>query len=171
MDHSILDQQLKTMGFDTEEMAGFATVIRYEGLSILNFWEADDENFLRLALPRFYDVTDENRALLLDIANRINIQLKYTKVCVEDDALWAYYEHYVTSETDLETLLEHSIRCLQATLFTFHHYVNGDEQDNDEDEEDGTISTSDNLDDLDDVTGGERSVLEEEHTDVLDEEQ
>lgn len=166
MDHVILDRQLKAMGFDLEELSDFATLIHYEGLSLLNLWEDDDENFFRMALPRFYDVTDDNRAQLLDIVNRINLQLKYTKICVDDDSIWAYYEHFVTTETNVESLLEHAIHTLQVTLFTFHHYIDGDETEEDDDDEE--IHTSDSMDDLVDVGDDERSVLEQDNSDVID---
>jgi len=60
---------------------------------MLYLFDDDDDEFFRMAAPKIFDVTEENRESLLDIANEINIKLKYSKTTVLDDAVWVSYEH------------------------------------------------------------------------------
>lgn len=125
MNHEIVSRHLKTMGFEVEEVPDFATLFHYEGLTFAAIWEDDDEHFLRLALPKIFDVTDDNRISILTVVNEVNLRVKYTKICVSDNSVWVYYEHYFTLETDGENVLEHAIRLLQATLFEFNRIIDG----------------------------------------------
>jgi hypothetical protein len=166
MDHAIVKTKLRTMGFDVEDVAGYATIFRYEGLTYLSLWEDDDDAFFRLALPKFYDVMDDNRASILDIVNTVNLRIKYAKTCIENNSVWAYYEHFVTRETDLEAVIEHAIRVLQATLFEFHRAIDGDGSDGDDED-----VKQKGYDDLEDVVEGERIVLDDDLSDIEDLEQ
>jgi hypothetical protein len=100
---------------------------QYEGMTLLYLFDDDDEEFFRMAAPKIFDVTEENRELLLDIVNEINIKLKYSKTTVLDDAVWVSYEQLLSDDEHIDAVIEHSIMVLQATVYAFHRRVNGDD--------------------------------------------
>jgi len=59
-------ETLAVLGFEVEEIPDFGFLFRYEGLSIV-YMPDDDENFLRFAAPHMFDVTEDNRAFVLEI--------------------------------------------------------------------------------------------------------
>jgi thiaminase len=129
----------KALGFDLEELPDYAYMTQYEGMTMLYLFDDDDDEFFRMAAPKIFDVTEENRESLLDIANEINIKLKYSKTTVLDDAVWVSYEHHFLDEEHIDAIIEHAMMLLQATVYAFHRRVNGDElnpsQDDDTDDE------------------------------------
>jgi hypothetical protein len=117
----------KALGFDVEELPDYAYMTQYEGMTLLYLFDDDDEEFFRMAAPKIFDVTEENRELLLDIVNEINIKLKYSKTTVLDDAVWVSYEQLLSDDEHIDAVIEHSIMVLQATVYAFHRRVNGDD--------------------------------------------
>jgi len=128
-------ETLAVLGFEVEEIPDFGFLFRYEGLSIV-YMPDDDENFLRFAAPHMFDVTEDNRAFVLEIVNETNLTIKYSKVCVYGDQVWAFYEHRLFGESDLEDIIEHSLLLTHATVALFHRKVEGgDIEGSDEDNE------------------------------------
>ena len=68
--------------------------------------------------------------------NETNLTIKYSKVCVYGDQVWAFYEHRLFGEGDLEDIIEHSLLLTHATVALFHRKVEGgDIEGSDEDNE------------------------------------
>lgn len=135
MDKNEVLEKLEVLGFDIEEVPDFGYVFKYEGLTLL-FMPDDDEDFLRFAAPNMFDVTDENRAFVLEVVNETNLTIKYSKVCVYGEQVWAFYE-YCLFGGDLEDIIEHSLYLIRATVALFHRKVEGgdiEEKENDEEE-------------------------------------
>ena len=129
--------QLEELGFALEEAGEYGYFFRFEGLNVLYMPDDDDENFLRFALPSIYDVTEENKDLVLEVVNNTNMAIKYSKTCVFGDDVWVFYEYRLFGEDNLKGIIEHSMRLLQATFFLFHRKIEGDdslpsEEDDDE---------------------------------------
>ena len=123
-------ETLAVLGFEVEEIPEFGFLFRYEGL----------ENFLRFAAPNIFDVTEENRAFVLDVVNDTNLTIKYSKVCVYGDQVWAFYECRLFGEGQIEDIVEHSLLLLHATVALFHRKIEGEDletDDNDKEEEGG----------------------------------
>ena len=127
--------QLVELGFALEEAGEYGYFFRFEGLNVLYMPDDDDENFLRFALPSIYDVTEENKDLVLEVVNNTNMTIKYSKTCVFGDDVWIFYEYRLFGEDNLEDIIEHSMRLLQATFFLFHRKVEGDDSLPSEDDE------------------------------------
>lgn len=116
------------MGFDPVELGNLGYAFKYEELNYLYMPDDNDEQFLRIAVPQLYDVTDENRIAVLEAMHDTGLMLKYSKVCIMyEDAVWAIYEHRLSTCEDLGELLEHIIRVLEATAQVFHKKINGEE--------------------------------------------
>ena len=128
--------QLEELGFALEEAGEYGYFFKFEGLNVLYMPDDDDENFLRFAVPNIYDVTEENKDLVLEVVNNTNMAIKYSKTCVVGDDVWIFYEYRLFGEDNLEEIIEHSMRLLQATFFLFHRKIEGDDslpgEDNDD---------------------------------------
>ena len=123
----ILDQ-LKAMGFEPIELGDVGFVFKYEDMNYLYMPDDDDEQFLRIVIPHLFEVTDENRVAVLDAMHETGLMLKYAKVCIMyENAVWAIYEHRLTSTDNLAELLEHIIRVLEAAAHVFYKKINGED--------------------------------------------
>ena len=119
---------LKALGFDPVELGGLGYTFNYEEINYLYMPDDDDENFLRIAIPHIFEVNDENRVVVFDAMHDSSLLVKYAKVCIMyEGAVWAIYEHRLTSSDNLQELLEHIIRVLEATAHIFHKKVNGED--------------------------------------------
>lgn len=124
----IVINELKAMGFELFELSGVGYYFNYDDINYLYIPDDDDEHFLRIVIPYLFDVTDENRMMVLDAISETNLLLKYTKTCIMyENTVWAIYEHYLNSTENMTELLEHIIRVLEATANVFHKKMNGEE--------------------------------------------
>lgn len=118
-------EKLEVLGFDiVEEVPDLGYVFAFEGLTVM-YMPDEDENFLRFAAPNIFDVTDENRAFVMEVVNDTNLSIKYSKVCVYGEQVWAFYEYRVFDEGELEDIIEHSLYLIRATVALFHRKVEG----------------------------------------------
>lgn len=123
----ILDQ-LKAMGFEPIELGDVGFVFKYEDMNYLYMPNDDDEQFLRIVIPHLFKVTDENRVAVLDAMHETGLMLKYAKVCIMyENAVWAIYDHRLTSTDNLAELLEHIIRVLEAAAHVLYKKLNGED--------------------------------------------
>ena len=139
MDKKEVLEKLEMLGFDIEEVPDFGYIFKFEGLTLL-YMPDDDEDFLRFAAPNVFDVTDENRAFVLEVVNETNLTIKYSKVCAYGEQVWVFYEYRVFGG-ELEDIIEHSLYLLRATVALFHRKVEGgDIEVNENDDEKGEES-------------------------------
>ena len=124
----IILEQLNAMGFETVELGDAGFVFKYEDLNYLYMPDEDDEQFLRIAIPHLFEVTDENRVAVLEAMHDTTLMLKYSKLCIMyETAVWAMYEYHLTSMDNMSELLEHIIRVLEVTARVFYMKINGEE--------------------------------------------
>lgn len=131
-------QELKSLGFVLNEIPEFGYVFDYEGCNILFTPIDDDSDFIRLSAPLIFEVSDDNRALLMEIVNKVNIDLKYVKaIIMNDDSIWLSFEHYSIGDYPLDDLLGIMIKSLSFSKEQVLKYINGDiEEDNNTEERD-----------------------------------
>ena len=127
MNKELVLSKLGELGFELKEIEDYGYLFRYEDLSMLYIPDEDDDNFLRFALPNVFDVTDENRPFVLEVVNDTNMTIKYTKTCVYDDDVWAFYEYRTFNDDNLEDIIEHGLVLLQSTCYVFRSKVEGDD--------------------------------------------
>lgn len=124
----IILEQLNAMGFEPVELGDAGFVFKYEDLNYLYMPDEDDEQFLRIAIPHLFEVTEENRVAVLEAMHETSLLLKYAKVNIMyESATWAVYEHRLTTTDNLSELLEHIIRVLEAAAHVFYKKINGEE--------------------------------------------
>ena len=51
------------MGFEPVELGDVGYAFKYESLNFIYMPDEDDEQFLRIAVPYMFDVTDENQVI------------------------------------------------------------------------------------------------------------
>lgn len=119
-------ETLEVMGFEIKEVPDLGFVFEYERLTLI-FIPDDDEDCLRFVAPNIFDVTDENRVFVLDFVNEINLSIKYSKVCVYGEHVWAFYEYLIFDDSNLEKIIEHCLLLLGTTVAVFHRKVEGED--------------------------------------------
>ena len=133
----IILQELNAMGYEPTEVESLGYVFCHEDKYFL-YSPDDDEEFLRIAIPQLYDVTEENRIDVIKALHETAYLIKYSKpVIMYTDSVWAIYEHKLVTTDNLSELLEHIIRVLEVTAFVFQKKINGEElnfEDSSEDE-------------------------------------
>lgn len=126
MNKELVLSMLEELGFRYEEVENLGYIFKYEELAVL-FMPDDDDNFLRFAIPGIYDVTEDNKTLVLEVVNATNMTVKYSKTCIYNDEVWIFYEYRVFDVEHLEEIVRHSMLLLQATYFLFHRKIEGDD--------------------------------------------
>lgn len=126
MNKQMVLSTLEELGFMTEEVGTSGYYFKFEDLGIL-YMPDDDDDFLRFAVPNIFEVTEENKPFVLDVINAVNLAIKYSKTCVNDDEVWIYYEYRVFGEEHLEEIVEHCMLLLQVTYALFYRKVEGDD--------------------------------------------
>ena len=140
MDKELVFSKLEELGFTLEDAGDLGFIFRYEELNIL-YMPDDDENFLRFAVPGIYDVTEENKELVLEVVNDTNMSIKYSKTIVYGDDVWIFYEYRLYSEDYLEQIIEHGMLLLKATYYLFYRKIEGDDTLPSEDDDDNDNET------------------------------
>ncbi len=127
MNKELVLTKLKELGFTTKEVLECGYFFKYEELNFFYMPDDDDEVFLKFALPYIYEVTEENKPLVLEVINDVNVAIKYSKTCIMGDDVWVLYEYRLFGEDNLEDIIEHCLILLQATFFMFHRKIEGDD--------------------------------------------
>ena len=132
MNKNEIVRKLKEFGFELHEIPKSGYMFQYEDLAVLYMPEEGDDNFVRFAVPNIYDVTEENKPYLLDMANETNVTIKYGKVCIYGDYVWACAEHHYYGNEELEALIGLNLSLLKAMVSHFNRLVEGGGAEHDE---------------------------------------
>lgn len=116
-------KKLKELGFELQKVPKAGYMFLHEDLAVLYMPEEQDEKFVRFAVPNLYDVTEENRQYLMEMANETNVTIKYGKVCIYNDYVWACSEHRCYGNEDLEELIGVNLSLLHAMVSYFCQLV------------------------------------------------
>ncbi len=104
------------LGFKLEDADGIGYVFDYEGKRFLYLYNEDDEDFMSIALPNFYDYEEDKAAVFCALSDKLNSSLKYVKVYAIGGSLWLFYERELFGGEDLEALIRSMILHLEAGL-------------------------------------------------------
>lgn len=102
-------------------------VFKYQMNNYIIFDTPDDESYLQIALPRIYDVTDDNLIEVLAACNNINRTMKVAKTIITGDNLsvWAVYETILDSNPVYDDFLPRALNILVETQKNFYEEVEG----------------------------------------------
>ena len=102
-------------------------VFKYQMNNYIIFDTPDDEPYLQIALPRIYDVTDDNLVEVLAACNNINRTMKVAKTIITGDnrSVWAVYETILDSNPVYDDFLPRALNILVETQKNFYEVVEG----------------------------------------------
>ncbi|MCR4922195.1 MAG: hypothetical protein K5945_10905 [Bacteroidaceae bacterium] len=95
-------------------------VFKYQMCTFLFINNDEDEEFFQLAFPGIYDVTEENRDIALEAANKVNSSIKVAKVIVPGENVWVLFEVILDQSPEVGNIIERGLSILQAARKTFY---------------------------------------------------
>ena len=112
---------LKQQGFcpDVDEENG-NILFKYQMNTFIYFNNEEDEDFFQMGMPQIYDVTEENRELVLEAANKTCLNIKVIKACVVDESVWIIFENLLDSSPEVKDILPRALSIMQAAQQEFY---------------------------------------------------
>ncbi|MDE6010061.1 MAG: hypothetical protein K2F87_01245 [Muribaculaceae bacterium] len=118
---------LRTLGCRPEEIPGFGYRFECEGLDVLFPVNDNDTECLTLTAPNVAEIPPEHRTETLEWMMELTRRMKYVQPQIMfDDQVWLNYQHYIGDREVTPELLEHMIRVLMISTFTFHKIRKGE---------------------------------------------
>ena len=111
---------LKEQGFCPQVDEKGSIIFKYQMSTFIFMNNDDDEEFFQLAFPSIFDVTEENRELVLETANKINCRLKVAKVNVPNDDVWVLFEVILDQSPEVGSIIERGLNILMHTRQAFY---------------------------------------------------
>jgi len=111
---------LRKEGFLPEVDENGNVVFKYQMTTFVFFVDENDEGFFQLAMPHIYDVTEDNRELVLEAANRVNQSLKVMKACVVDNSVWLMFEILLDATPDVKDIMPRALSILMGSRQAFY---------------------------------------------------
>lgn len=119
---SNLGSYLTSEGLRPEE-TDFGFVFEYQKLTFFIFWDDDDNQYLKIALPGIYNVDDNNREDALAAANEVNIEWKVIKTVVLSDEVWVVAEQLIDKDPNMADLVPRTIQILVSGRESFYEHL------------------------------------------------
>ena len=82
--------------------------------------DEEDEEFFQLCMPNIYDVTDDNREMVLEAINIVNRKLKVMKATIIGDNVWLFFENLLDQTPDVSTIIPRALMILQGGRQQFY---------------------------------------------------
>lgn len=141
------------LGFKLNEIESGTYSFQYEGSCYLFTPNKENENFIHISAPYVSELTEEKVDFdLCHLANKLNIDLSYTKAYVFLNGLWISHEQNVEGrENELKDLIALSILYIDSTInytrdLLLKGYPNLDEEEDREEEEEEDEDIADMMD-------------------------
>lgn len=116
--------ELKKLGLMPEEHEG-NIIFRYQILSYLYLYDADDDDYYALYVPCVQEVNEENEYEILKAMNECNNSMKSVKLVNNDGQVWIGYELRLPPDADLSEIVEHTVRGLYGAKMKFDMEMKG----------------------------------------------
>lgn len=111
---------LRKQGFCPEVDEHGSIIFKYQMCTYLFINNDEDEEFFQLALPGIFDVTEENREIVLEAANKVNRTIKVVKLFVPDSDVWAVFENILDQSPEVDTIIPRALSILQHARQAFY---------------------------------------------------
>lgn len=115
---------LKTQGFCPEVDEHGGIIFKYQMATFLFINNDEDEEFFQLAMPHIYQVTDDNRDIVLEAANKTNTSMKVAKISVMDDSVWAFFEILLDQSPDVKDIIPRALIILMGARQALYENLN-----------------------------------------------
>jgi len=121
---------LYQLGFQPELVdENFGYRFEYEGLTVLFTPEDDDAHSAYFMIPGVFDITEENRAAVLEAMVKLAGRVKFVQPVIVYDSVWLNYQHFLGEQEPTMEVIEHMIRSLAFSTVKFHKYINNEDND------------------------------------------
>lgn len=115
---------LKTQGFCPEVDEHGGIIFKYQMATFLFINNDEDEEFFQLAMPHIYQVTDDNRDIVLEAANKTNTSMKVAKISVLDDSVWVFFEILLDQSPDVKDIIPRALIILMGARQALYENLN-----------------------------------------------
>lgn len=103
-----------------DESDGEVTFKR-EGLTYSFYPDENDETFFALRLPAIYDVTEENKAAVLEAIDKVNKDLKVVKLyTLADKTVFVAFEIFMDQSPEIDSIANRAIPLLAHARIAFY---------------------------------------------------
>lgn len=83
----------------------------------------EDNEYFQLVMPNIFDVTEDNRDIALEAANKVNINTKVVKACVMEKGVWLFLETVLDHSPEMNTVIPRALRILQYAYNLFYKTI------------------------------------------------
>ena len=100
-------------------------VFKYQMKNFIIFDTTDDEQYLQIALPGIYDVTEENLVEVLAACYSVNRGIKVAKAIITGDnkSVWVVYESMLDTTPVYDDIVPRSLEILMAAQKSFYETI------------------------------------------------
>lgn len=122
MTRDLVVEYLREEGFCPKVDEDGDVVFKCEGHTYLYFGNEDDNDFFQLVMPAIYDVTEDNREMILEACNAINREIKVVKSIVMDqrEEVWLFFEILLDSTPKIEDVMPRALNILRGAQQAFY---------------------------------------------------
>lgn len=115
---------LKQQGFCPEVDSDDGNILfKYQMKNFLFINNDEDELFFQLILPGIFNITEENRELVLDAINKVNVSVKVIKCCIINDEVWIFFENLLDSSPEVSDIIPRALNILQGAQLEFYKHI------------------------------------------------
>jgi hypothetical protein len=105
-------------------------IFKYEGKTFLISIEERDEQYLRLILPNFWEVSDTTEmSKALKVANDVNSTVKVATIIIIRDHAWAVAEMFIDGTPDIGDFFMRTLGLVKTSADRFAKGMSGEQFD------------------------------------------
>lgn len=129
MTRDLVVDYLRTEGYVPQIDPDGYVVFKCEGVTFLFFDNENDEEFFQLAIPAIYEVTDDNREMVLEACNTITRELKVVKCIVvnssdgDSSSVWLFCEVFLDRDPKIDDIMNRCMPILQHSRRAFYEII------------------------------------------------
>lgn len=116
-------QFLKEQGFCPKVDADGDIIFKCQMRTFLFKNHDEDEEYFQLALPGIYDVTEDNRDVVLEATNRVTSMMKVAKTIVTNDSVWVLFEILLDSTPEVSDIIPRALAILVGAQEEFYKQI------------------------------------------------
>lgn len=115
---------LRKQGFCPEVDSDNGNIVfRYQMATFVYVNNDEDEEFFQLLMPGIYDVSEDNRDVVLETANKINTSIKVIKTCVINDNVWLFFENLLDQSPEVDSIIPRALDILNGARMRFYELL------------------------------------------------
>ena len=112
---------LREQGFRPEVDTDNGNIIfKYQMKTFLFINNDEDEEFFQLIMPGIFDVTEDNREVVLEALNKTNSSYKVVKCSIIRDEVWVFFESLLDSTPEVRDIIPRALDMLHGAALRFY---------------------------------------------------